>query len=146
VTLLKARRAHNGVMDRVPGTPMLFLLNDVVLNLEANASPPLNTRSLQALSPHALTRLGREMYAEQPLLHRHDLARASRLALLIAAKTPAINAALFMAPAKGCSPEAVAVRYCTLSIDAMALLFAEQQRGKLTPVVADTQVWRRLAA
>jgi hypothetical protein len=49
-------------------------------------------------------------------------------------------------PAKGCSPEAVAVRFCTLSIDAMATLFMQQQRGGLTPVFADNQVWRRLAA
>ena len=125
---------------------MLFLLNDVVLNLEAGAAPPLNTKSLAALSPHALTRLGQDMYAEQPLLHRQDLARASRLALLIAAKTPEINAALFAAPAKGCTPEAVAVRYASLSIDAMAVLFTQQQRKGLTPVFVDSQVWRRLAA
>jgi hypothetical protein len=125
---------------------MLFLLNDVVLNLEPQAGPPLNTKSLAALGTRALTRLGQEMYAEEPLLHRRDLARASRLALLIVAKTPDVNAALFVAPAKGCSPEAVAVRFCTLSIDAMATLFMQQQRGGLTPVFADNQVWRRLAA
>lgn len=125
---------------------MLFLLNDVVLNLKAHAAPPLNTKSLAALSPHALTRLGREMYAEEPLLHRRDLVRASRLALLITAKTPEINAALFVAPAKNCSPEAVAVRYCSLSIESMATLFVQQQRGGLTPVFADNEVWRRLAA
>ena len=125
---------------------MLFLLNDVVLNLDAMAAPPLNTRSLEALSQHALTRLGQELYAERPLIHREDVARASRLALLIAAKTPEINAALFAAPAKGCSPEAVAVRYASLSIDAMATLFTQQQRGALTPLFADNQVWRRLAA
>ncbi len=126
---------------------MLFLLNDVILNVQPGAAAtPLDTRMLQALSPAALTRLGQEMYAEEPLLHRNDTDRASRLALLIAAKTPEVNAALFAAPAKGCSPEAVAVRYASLSIDAMALLFMEQKRGTLTPVVADNQVWRRLAA
>ncbi|MDP8916370.1 MAG: hypothetical protein M3M95_04045 [Pseudomonadota bacterium] len=125
---------------------MLFLLNDVVLNLEPAAAPPLDTRSLAALSLHAITRLGQDMYAEQPLMHRQDLARASRLALLIAAKTPEINAALFAAPAKGCTPEAVAVRYATLSIDAMAVLYTQQRRSGLTPVFVDNQVWRRLAA
>ncbi len=126
---------------------MLFLLNDVILNVQpGSAATPLDTRTLQALSPGALTRLGQEMYAEDPLLHRNDADRAARLALLIAAKTPEVNAALFAAPAKGCSPEAVAARYASLSIDAMALLFMEQKRGALTPVVADNQVWRRLAA
>lgn len=125
---------------------MFFLLNDIVFNLEATASPPLNTRSLAALSPQALTRLGQDMYAETPLLHRRDVVRATRLALLITAKTPDINAALFVAPAQGCSPEAVAVRYASLSIDAMAVLFDEQKRGALTPTLADRHVWKRLAA
>jgi hypothetical protein len=125
---------------------MLFLLNDVMLTLDAQAKPPLHTRSLHALSPHALTRLAQEMYAEDPLLHRRDPARAKRLALLIAAKTPEVNAALFAAPAKGCSPEAVAVRYASLSIETTANLYAEQKARGLTPVLADQQVWRRLAA
>ena len=125
---------------------MLFFLNDVVLTLDARAKPPLDTRSLDALSPGALTRLAQEMYAEDPLLHQRQPERAKRLALLIAAKTPEINAALFAAPAKGCSPEAVAVRYASLSIDAMADLVTEQSARSLTPVRADKQVWRRLAA
>lgn len=125
---------------------MLFLLNDVVLTLDMQAKPPLDVRSLDALSFHALTSLAQEMYAEEPLLHRRDRGRAQRLALLIAAKTPDINAALFAAPAKGCSPQAVAVRYASLSIEAMADLYNEQKMGSLTPVIADRQVWRRLAA
>lgn len=125
---------------------MFFLLNDVLLNLDAHAKPPLDTRSLDALSPQAVTRLAQEMYAEQPLLHRRDPERARRLALLITAKTPDINAALFAAPAKGCSPEAVAFRYASLSIEAIADLHTEQSARGLTPLVADRQVWRRLAA
>lgn len=125
---------------------MLFLLNDVVLTLDARCKPPLDTRGIEALSPHALTRLAQEMYAEEPLLHRKEPARAQRLALLIAAKTPDINAALFAAPAKNCSPQAVAVRYASLSIDVMADLFAQQNGRGLTPVIADQHVWRRLAA
>jgi hypothetical protein len=125
---------------------MFFLLNDVLLNLDARAKPPLDTRSLAALSQQAVTRLAQEMYAEQPLLHRRDPERARRLALLIKAKTPDINAALFAAPAKGCSPEAVAVRYASLTIDAMADLHVENKARPLTPLVADRYVWRRLAA
>lgn len=125
---------------------MLFLLNDAMLTLDPRAKPPLDTRSLSALSLNALTRLAQEMYAEEPLLHRRDPVRASRLALLIVARAPEINAALFAAPAKGCSPEAVAVRYAELSIEAMADLHLEHQARGLTPLVADRQVWRRLAA
>jgi hypothetical protein len=125
---------------------MLFFLNDVVLNLDPRAKPPLDTRSLDALSSTALTRLAQEMYAEDPLLHQRQPERAKRLALLIAMKTPDVNAALFAAPAMGCSPQAVAVRYASLSIEAMADLMLEQQARALTPVVADRQVWKRLAA
>ena len=126
---------------------MLFLLNDVMLNLDAGvAPPPLDPRAMDALSLAAIERLGCELYAQEPLLHRKDPERATRLALLITSKKPEINAALFAAPAKGCSPEAVAVRYAALSIEAMADLMNEQQARCLTPVVADRQVWRRLAA
>ena len=125
---------------------MLFLLNDVILNLDPRSAPPLSARSMEALSPHALTRLAQELYAEEPLLHRRDLTRANRLALLISSKTPEVNAALFAAPAKGCSHQAVAVRYASLTIDVMANLQAEQKAKALTPVVVDRLVWRRLAA
>lgn len=125
---------------------MLFLLNDVILTLDARKAPPLNARSVDALSAHALTRLAQEMYAEEPLLHRRNPDRAMRLALLITTKTPEINAALFAAPARGCSPEAVAVRYASLTIEAMAAAYGEQKRETLTPVYADRLVWRRLAA
>jgi hypothetical protein len=125
---------------------MLFLLNDVMLTLDARGAPPLNVRSMDALSPQAITRLAQELYAEEPLLHRRDPERASRLALLIASKTPDINAALFAAPAKGCSPEAVAVRYASLPIESISELYMEHKARGLSPVLADRMVWRRLAA
>src|SRR3712207_7738631 len=42
----------------------------------------------------AIERMGKEMYAQEPLLHRKDPERAARLAMLLAAKQPEINAAL----------------------------------------------------
>ena len=126
---------------------MLFLLNDVILNLDAALKPPpLDARAMDALSLAAIERLGAELYAEEPLLHRKDEARAIRLALLIATKKSEINAALFAAPAKNCSPELVQVRYATLSLEAMAGLYAEHRANLLTPFTADRQVWRRMAA
>ncbi len=126
---------------------MLFLLNDVMLNLDAGVRPPpLDQRAMDALSFAAIERLGAELYAEEPLLHRKDEARAVRLALLIATKKPEINAALFAAPAKNCSPELVQVRYANLSLEALAGLFAEHRAGMLTPFTADRQVWKRMAA
>jgi hypothetical protein len=126
---------------------MLFLLNDVMLNLgTAGAPPPLDARSMQALTFPAIERMGTEMYSQEPLLHRKDAERAARLAMLIAAKQPEVNGALFAAPSKGCSPDLVQVRYVSLSLEMLAALYAEHRGGGLTPFTADRQVWRRMAA
>ena len=126
---------------------MLFLLNDVILNLGAGVkAPPLDQRALDALSFNAVATLAQEMFSADPLMHRRDPERAARLALLITKKQPQVNAALFAAPAVGCSPEAVASRYASLSVEAMANLLNEHKAGRLTPAVADSHVWRRMAA
>ena len=126
---------------------MLFLLNDVILNLGAGVKePPLDARAMQALSFNAVAGLAVEMFAAEPLAHRTDPERAARLALLITKKQPQVNAALFVAPARGCSPEAVTARYAGLSLEVMANLYAEHKAGRLTPAVADSHVWRRMAA
>jgi hypothetical protein len=118
-----------------------------MLNLDAGIKPPpLDRRAMDALSLAAIERLGCEMYAQEPLLHRKDPERATRLALLIAGKNPEINAALFAAPAKNCSPELVQVRYANLSLEAIAGLWADHRAGALTPFTADRHVWRRMAA
>jgi hypothetical protein len=126
---------------------MLFLLNDIVLNLNAVAlAPPVAARRFEKLSPEFITRLGAELFAEQPLLHLRDHEKAERLASLIVAKTPEINAALFVATAQGCAPEQVAVRYAQISFEVMGALYTRQQEGQLNHLEADRQVWRRLAA
>jgi hypothetical protein len=126
---------------------MLFLLNDVILNLGAGVTPPpLDRRAMDALSFNHVVTLAQEMFAADPLLHRNEPERAARLALLIATKQPQVNAALFVAPAQGCSPQAVTARYAGLTIEAMANLYTEHKAGRLTPAVADSHVWRRMAA
>ncbi|MBW8858804.1 MAG: hypothetical protein JF570_03480, partial [Caulobacter sp.] len=87
-----------------------------------------------------------ELYAAEPLLHRKDLEKARRLAALIIAKAPDVNAALFIAPSRGCLVDQVQVRYAQLSLDIMGSLFERQKAGALSNVEADRQVWRRLAA
>jgi hypothetical protein len=126
---------------------MLFLMNDVVLNLDAlELAPPVAARRFARLSHGFIDRLGAELFSEDPLLQRRDVERAQRLAALIMAKTPEINAALFVAPAAGCPVDQVQSRYCQIGLEVMGLLYDRQKHGTLTTVEADRQVWRRLAA
>ncbi|MDO8294858.1 MAG: hypothetical protein Q7T19_00315 [Caulobacter sp.] len=126
---------------------MLFLMNDVVLNLDTlELAPPVAARRFARLSHGFVDRLGAELFSESPLLPHRDVERAKRLAALIVAKTPEINAALFVAPAVDCPFDQVQSRYCQISIEVMGLLYERQKHGVLTTVEADRQVWRRLAA
>jgi hypothetical protein len=126
---------------------MLFLMNDVVLSFDATElTPPMTRDRFAALSINYVAELGKELFAEEPLLHHKDLERAQRLAALIVAKAPEINAALFIAPGRGCRKDDVQVRYAQLSVEIMGALLQRQKAGALTNVEADRQVWRRLAA
>ena len=126
---------------------MLFLLNDVVLNLNAVAlAPPVAARRFNRLDMDFIGGLGRELFAGEPLLHRVSHEQAMRLAALIVAKQPEINAALFVATARGCPVEQVTVRYAQISFEIMGALYTRQQEGSLSNLEADRQVWRRLAA
>ena len=126
---------------------MLFLMNDTLLSLDAyGAVPPLAPQRFRALSLGFVLKLGVEMFAENPLLHREDPERARRLALLIRAKQPQVNAALFVAPAAACAPSEVTHRLAEVSMEAMAALYTRAREGLLDPVSADREVWRRLAA
>ena len=81
------------------------------------------------------------------MLHREAPERACRLALLLLAKAPDINAALFVAPSVRCRPDQVITRFANLPMEVMAtLLEISKSEGGLTAVQADREVWRRLAA
>ena len=126
---------------------MLFLLNDVVLNLSGmSLSPKLASKRFSELPFNVVSQLGQELYSEDPLLHFDRPERARRLATLIIAKAPAINAALFVAPSYGCAPEEVALRYANVDFEVMARLSKRQDEGQMDAVWIDRQVWRRLAA
>ena len=126
---------------------MYFLLNDVVLNVQATElTPPMTARRFQALTFDAVRELGQELFSEFPMLQRTSPGQSERLATLLLAKAGRVNAALFVAPAQGCDPRAVAVRFAELDFTMMASLYERQQAGQLTPYLADRQVWRRLAA
>jgi hypothetical protein len=126
---------------------MLFLLNDTVFNLDAVAlAPPVSATRFEKLSLRFVGQLGAEMFAKDPLLHLTSPERAARLAALIVAKAPEVNAALFVAMARDCPVDQVAVRYAQISFEVMGLLYSRQQDGMRNHLEADRQVWRRLAA
>ena len=124
---------------------MLFLLNDVVFDLdEACPATPADARRFEQLGFDYVLELGCELFAEDPLLHRNDPARARRLAWLIANRSSDVNAALFAAPEAGCEPGLVEPRFCALPDMVMRQLQAKGRR--LDAVAADRAVWNRLAA
>ena len=125
---------------------MLFLMNDRVLQLD-NAAADIDPGRFDHISAAYAVKLGQELFSEQPMLHREAPERARRLALLLRAKAPEVNAALFVAPSVGCRPDQVITRFASLSVEVMASLHArDRDCGGLTPVQADNEVWRRLAA
>lgn len=126
---------------------MLFLMNEVVLNLDAlDLAPPVTAARFAKLTLPFVSELGAELFSEEPLLQRVAPDRAMRLAALIVAKQPEINAALFVAPARGCPPDQVQSRYASIGFEVMGVLYERQRHGALTTLEADRQVWRRLAA
>jgi hypothetical protein len=126
---------------------MFFLLNDVVLDLDTvKLSPKMAQRRFSSLPFDAVSRLGQELYAETPLLHHDKPGRAKRLATLVKAKAPDINAALFIAPYEGCAPDEVTLRYMHVAPEVMAKLSDRQEAGELDTLWTDRQVWKRLAA
>jgi hypothetical protein len=126
---------------------MYFLLNDAVLNLQGeDLAPAALTRRFGSIGFDYVQTLGKELFSEHPLLQRDHPERAMKLAALINAKQPSINAALFVASARGCRPDQVGVRFASLDLPTIANLQRAHVTGALDAVVADREVWRRLAA
>ncbi len=129
------------------GVLMLFLLNDVVFDLdEASPVTPADARRFEKLGFDYLLELGCELFAEDPLLHRNDPARARRLAWLIHDRGPDITAALFAAPEAGCDPALVEPQFCALPDEVLCQLHARARGGKADAAAVDRAVWGRLAA
>lgn len=126
---------------------MLFLLNDVVFDLdEAAPVTPGDARRFESLGLDYVLELGCELFAEEPLLHKTDPQRARRLAWLIHDRSPEVNAALFAAPGAGCDPSLVEPQFCALPAPIMRQLKTRASQGKLDAVAADRAVWMRMAA
>ncbi|MEI7932423.1 MAG: hypothetical protein WCI21_05135 [Alphaproteobacteria bacterium] len=126
---------------------MLFLLNDVVFKFKPEeVRPPIGEAGLSAMSLETITQLGAELFAANPTLHRTDPDRAIKLACLINARWPAINAALFIARVPGCHYSQVVSRYADVALDVISGLNKRQEQGSLPTAAVDEAVWRRLAA
>jgi hypothetical protein len=138
-------RSPKGLASLFPN--MLFLLNDVLFSLNRETfSLRLGARDLRKLTFPAIIKLGQELYAEDPLLQKNNPDRARRLGSLIASKVPMINAALFVAPRFGCTPDEVNVRFVNAEFELMAEFYTRQRDGLLDTVGVDKRLWRRLAA
>ena len=117
---------------------MLFLLNDVVLTIDPReAVPPLDAGKFSNLSLNKLSALGAELFTGDPGLARNKPERARRLASLIVMKSPEINAALFVAPTKGCRPEQVACRFATRTSPWASHLTSSSQSMGVLSVIRD---------
>ena len=126
---------------------MLFLLNDTVLDLAlAELSPGEAAGRYGRLSLDYVESLGAELYADYPKLQVTDPERALRLAAMIVAVAPRINAALFVSPAFGCDPRDVSARFDRVGLSLLDTLRREQLTANPSPFAADREVWRRLAA
>lgn len=125
---------------------MHFLLNDVVFNLSSGGfSLPPAEGSVAKLKMSEVTFLGAELFAANPSLPHDDPSRALRLIGLILSKVNSINAALFVAPVKGCPAKLVTVRYAELSFQIISDLANRQTHNDLTAAYVNSQVWARLA-
>ncbi|MFC3079898.1 hypothetical protein ACFODL_17485 [Phenylobacterium terrae] len=126
---------------------MLFLLNDAVISTATvNLAKDGMGAQVAGLSIDAVVRLGREMFAANPTLHRVRPDKAQRLAALIHLKAPDVNAAWFSAPRPGCAPAEVKTKFASLAVDVMADLYRRQRDGELDADAVERAIWRRVAA
>ncbi len=126
---------------------MYFLLNDIILDIDpSRMMQPLDADRFTALSADYIAQLGKEMFAEDALVHRNNPERARRLAFLIHLKMPRINAAQFFVMAQNGDPEAVDASFKSLNEMVMDVMFGQQKSGQLDAMKVDQAVWQRMAA
>jgi hypothetical protein len=126
---------------------MHFLLNDAVISTAGvNLARDGLGAQVASLSLDAILRLGREMFAANPTLHRVRPDKAQRLAALIRVRAPDVNAACFIVPRPGCAPGEVNAKFASLSVDVMADLYRRQREGELDTAAVERTIWRRVPA
>ncbi|HEY0436378.1 MAG TPA: hypothetical protein VGC92_07055 [Phenylobacterium sp.] len=121
-------------------------MNDVVLKIDEGVVHPRLGRAMGDLTIQSVLELGQELFAQHPLAQRTRKPSAERLAALIFAKAPSINAAMFLAPRPGCAPREVTARLADTPFEVMASLYKLQGAGLLTADTVSNRVWRKMAA
>lgn len=123
---------------------MLFLMNDWVMQFDQKAMVEdlINFNVRDITFPQVLV-LGQELYANEPQLHHLQPAQARKLAALVMAKQPEVNAVLFIPPHQGCNPKDVKVRYCNVAFDMLAQLLKVQESQR-SGAWANKEVWNKL--
>lgn len=123
---------------------MLFLMNDWVMQFDQRAMvADLVHHNIREITFPQVLVLGQELYAEDPQLHLRQPLQARKLAALVMAKQPEVNAVLFLPPHQGCNPVDVTVRYCAVGFDLLAQLLKVQETQK-NGSWANREVWNKL--
>ncbi len=123
---------------------MLFLLNDLVLDLEpAKLVSPDVAGHLDKLSMGQITNLVCEVFAQNPRLPAASMTLSRRAAVMMLVKDQRLNAALFLTPGRVCAPGDVDVRFASLATEVMFQLKHIQDQGRLTPGAVNALVWSR---
>jgi len=121
-------------------------LNDVVLNVDTgHMMHPLDAERFSALSIDYIAQLGKEMFAEDAMVHRNNPERARRLCYLIHLKMPRVNAAQFYVVNQG-DPSAVETDFQSIHEMALGMMLDQQKAGTLDARKVDAAVWHRMAA
>jgi len=123
---------------------LLFLMNDWVMQFDQKAMvQDLMGHNIRTITLPQVLVLGQELYAGDPQLHLKQPVQARKLAALVMAKEPSLNAVLFVAPHAGCNPKDVTVRYCSVGYDLLAQLLKLQETHK-NGAWANREVWNKL--
>jgi hypothetical protein len=124
---------------------MLFLVNDLIVELNPESMVhPLDGERFSNLSLDYIAHLGKEMFAADPMAHRHSPERAKRLAYLIHLKAPRTNAVSFSLNPSG-GLDGVDVEYKSLNEMMLGVLYQQQVTGELDTQKIEMAVWNKAA-
>lgn len=117
---------------------MLFLLNLIVVPIQARMELPPGLESLRALSPDGVLKAGVQLYDKHPNLETARPDMAAWFCTLIAQKFPSSSAAIFRQKAGGRGFEACVA---DVPFPTLAKLYRFQKAGDQIQLEVFQQVW-----